>query len=1025
MVPRVSLDHPTNQGLETPPPPPPPHSTVASFDFGPAIQTMVTTVTRTTTTRFPPIALRPPGDLHERDPRHYPLAFTPTPSPLKKFAFEYRGRPMSFYEADDPNGAVRKYHETRKRIQRNNGSVTSQRQRETVNTPTRIEKTKRADTPTSGVKRMAATSVSVHGTAELMDRDRKAKKLRARFEKTESEESDVQPLSQTTTNMGLSPSDRASPTTPAAIAGAANLSPASTAAARQRRPSVVGGGDEDDMHMMDVEQRDETRIPAFRSSVQMFADDGPASCTAGAVATPPLQDADREPIAGPRPSMRSPRPPHIVTDAPLDGSLPSPGLSPILAAVIAPKQHNAFDDSFGEDDASVTSRVDLADDRAATDTVPRAAVAGVGTQSASQRELTFQDIPAMLDAFDNMPQDMKSWLVYQFLRRCSKTTLHVVANVVNPALKCDPFAFLPPELGLSIVRFLDAKTMCRAAQVSKRWRRLINGNETAWRDLLERDGFVLPFNEVARAVKEGWGWQHPGLHEHEQDLSKMLATSPASGDDQPGSSIVSRLRRKATSKYTSSKKTKRRSVQASPSKAPTPAWKRLLMAAQGPHAIAQVAMEAVPEDSQCEAMGLPSLRSMHLFKSLYQRHYLMRKAWMQDDFQPRHLAFRAHHRNVVTCLLFDENRILTGSDDTKINVYDTKTGALRNRLEGHEGGVWALQYEGNTLVSGSTDRSVRVWDINSGRCLQVFQGHTSTVRCLVILKPVCIGFEADGTRIMMPKEPLIITGSRDSTLRVWKLPRPGDRQIHQAGPLANDRDNPYFVRTLSGHHNSVRAIAAHGDTLVSGSYDCTVRVWKISTGELSHRLHGHAQKVYSVVLDHERNRCFSGSMDNTVKGWDLRTGLCLFNLEGHSSLVGLLDLGHNCLVSAAADSTLRIWNPETGACRATLSAHTGAITCFQHDGQKVISGSDRTLKMWSVRTGECVRDLLTGLSGVWQVRFDERRCVAAVQRNNLTYIEVLDFGASRDGASADQLGRRIVVDPNGREIEDAEVTNGD
>jgi len=129
-------------------------------------------------------------------------------------------------------------------------------------------------------------------------------------------------------------------------------------------------------------------------------------------------------------------------------------------------------------------------------------------------------------------------------------------------------------------------------------------------------------------------------------------------------------------------------------------------------------------------------------------------------------------------------------------------------------------------------------------------------------------------------------------------------------------------------------------------------------------------------------------MDNLVKVWSLETGACLFNLEGHTSLVGLLDLSHQRLVSAAADSTLRIWDPENGQCKSTLSAHTGAITCFQHDGQKVISGSDRTLKMWNVKTGECVKDLLTDLSGVWQVKFNERRCVAAVQRNDQTYIEV-------------------------------------
>jgi len=435
----------------------------------------------------------------------------------------------------------------------------------------------------------------------------------------------------------------------------------------------------------------------------------------------------------------------------------------------------------------------------------------------------------------------------------------------------------------------------------------------------------------------------------------------------------------------------------------------------GPNALAEDAVRALPDPD----VGLPSLRKMHLYKSLYVRHHLIRKSWMDPETKPKHVAFRAHQRHVVTCLQFDTDKIVTGSDDTNINIYDTKTGALRACLQGHEGGVWALQYDGNTLVSGSTDRSVRVWDMEKGECTNVFQGHTSTVRCLVILKPAQVGMTADGEPIMMPKEPLIITGSRDSSLRVWKLPVPGKEVVREASPTGNE--DPHFLRVLNGHHHSVRAIAAHGDTLVSGSYDCTVRVWRISTGDVLHRLTGHTQKVYSVVLDHEHNRCISGSMDNLVKVWSLETGQCLFNLEGHTSLVGLLDLSHGRLVSAAADSTLRIWDPQTGSCKSTLCAHTGAITCFQHDAQKVISGSDRTLKMWNVQTGEFVRDLLTDLSGVWQVKFDERRCVAAVQRNQQTYIEVMDFGASRDGVPASERGRRIVVNARGEQtFEEAE-----
>jgi len=70
---------------------------------------------------------------------------------------------------------------------------------------------------------------------------------------------------------------------------------------------------------------------------------------------------------------------------------------------------------------------------------------------------------------------------------------------------------------------------------------------------------------------------------------------------------------------------------------------------------------------------------------------------------------------------------------------------------------------------------------------------------------------------------------------------------------------------------------------------------------------------------------------------------------------------------------------------------------------------------------------LTDLTGVWQVKFNERRCVAAVQRENVTYIEVLDFGAARDGIPEDKRGRRIVVNAEGKEVDETNdpVDDGD
>ncbi|KEY69472.1 hypothetical protein S7711_02011 [Stachybotrys chartarum IBT 7711] len=747
------------------------------------------------------------------------------------------------------------------------------------------------------------------------------------------------------------------------------------------------------------------------------------------VATPPVTDADPDSFPDADESLPNAirsfhSRPTIDVAAAQDASLPSPRLSPTLAAA---QLHSAGQDdegqsgallSAGDQSATWTDESQVTDDSAVMDLacLPGDSRALVRHKFPDASKPLVVDSKTLLEAFESMKPEMKTFMMYQFLRRCPRPTLRVIANAVNPALKCDFLRQLPLELGYHVLSYLDYRDLCRAAQVSKHWRNIVDRNETGWKELFDADGFNLSPGELNKAIAQGWGWQDPeGATGFERDLSMHNRLTSSEQEltrslrSEPVPKSRSSKRKRGLNAYTASERSKRRaSAQQEPSSArdDKSQTEPKQHKSEGPISAANAAAQAV-NDPQ---IGLPSLRNLHLFKSLYRRHHMIRQSWTSGKVKPGHVAFAAHPRHVITCLQFDDDKIITGSDDTLIHVYDTKTGKLRKNLEGHEGGVWALQYEGNTLVSGSTDRSVRVWDIERGLCQQVFYGHTSTVRCLQILMPTETGRDSTGKAIMQPEKPLIITGSRDNHLRVWRLPEVGSRRYIQTGPPAQEYDCPYFIRVLAGHTHSVRAISAHGDTLVSGSYDSTVRVWQISTGESRHILQGHTQKVYSVVLDHQRNRCISGSMDSLVKIWDLATGTCLHTLEGHSLLVGLLDLRDERLVSAAADSTLRIWDPENGKCRNTLMAHTGAITCFQHDGRKVISGSEKTVKMWDVRTGEWVQDLLTDLSGVWQVKFDERRCVAAVQRDQLTYVEILDFGAVRDGQPPEELGKRILLD---------------
>lgn len=133
-------------------------------------------------------------------------------------------------------------------------------------------------------------------------------------------------------------------------------------------------------------------------------------------------------------------------------------------------------------------------------------------------------------------------------------------------------------------------------------------------------------------------------------------------------------------------------------------------------------------------------------------------------------------------------------------------------------------------------------------------------------------------------------------------------------------------------------------------------------------------------------------------------------LTGHTTLVGLISVSPNLIVTAAADSSLRIWDAETNAFKQHLAGHMAAITCFQHDETKVISGSDGCLKLWNAKTGEFVRDLVTGVNNLWQAGFKDDLCVSASNRNGTTMFDVFRFGTKGTESKADKVGRDVSLD---------------
>jgi hypothetical protein len=143
----------------------------------------------------------------------------------------------------------------------------------------------------------------------------------------------------------------------------------------------------------------------------------------------------------------------------------------------------------------------------------------------------------------------------------------------------------------------------------------------------------------------------------------------------------------------------------------------------------------------------------------------------------------------------DGRRIVSGSSDRSVRVWDASSGQVVSTLKGHEDWVRSVAFspDGRRIVSGSNDGSVRVWDASSGQVVSTLKGHEGWVRS--------VAFSPDGRRI--------VSGSADRSVRVW------------------DASSGQEVSTLKGHEGLVLSVAfsPDGRRIVSGSDDRSVRVW--------------------------------------------------------------------------------------------------------------------------------------------------------------------------------------------------------
>ena len=124
-------------------------------------------------------------------------------------------------------------------------------------------------------------------------------------------------------------------------------------------------------------------------------------------------------------------------------------------------------------------------------------------------------------------------------------------------------------------------------------------------------------------------------------------------------------------------------------------------------------------------------------------------------------------------------------------------------------------------------------------------------------------------------------------------------------------------------------------------------------------LGSHKKVISSGSVFVKDNRIISGSWDKTIKIWDINTGECLKTLEGHTDNVNSVFVKDNLIISSSNDKTIKIWDINTGDCINTLKGHTSAVYSAVSvlDNLIISSSEDKTIRIWDINTGDCLKTL--------------------------------------------------------------------
>jgi WD40 repeat protein len=294
----------------------------------------------------------------------------------------------------------------------------------------------------------------------------------------------------------------------------------------------------------------------------------------------------------------------------------------------------------------------------------------------------------------------------------------------------------------------------------------------------------------------------------------------------------------------------------------------------------------------------------------------------------RVVAFSPDGKMIASACLFDHNYIY---------LWDASTGTAVCRIEppgGWARGPIAFSPDGKVLASGGDP--LCLWEVCSGRNLFRLKNagdewHTA------------LAFSPDGRLLASGSQHSAAKGGTFTThvetvVDLWEVGT--GRKIHR----------------LQGFGEPVESLsfAPDGKTLATASYDKTLRLWDVETGEELYRI-GQKRALTRIAFAPDGKTLASGDLAGKVGLWDVNQGTERVRFQAHDERVTSLEFTADgrTLLTGAESSTVRLWDPATGKelPRKGDLPPADRFGTFAPDGETLaLWGRDCSIRLWDTVT---------------------------------------------------------------------------